>query len=166
MKKLGVLIVNYNSSKDALNLLKSLKESRYNDFDILVWDNNSSDEYLERLEKYEGIKFARSDKNLGLTGAVNNAVDLMNNKYILLLNPDIEIDKNAINELLNIIESDEKIAFVGGTWYKFNERDKVGAFGGKMSFFTGLGYALKEEKNARELKYGEYCDACILIFNR
>ena len=165
MKKLSILIVNYNSTKDTIKLIENLKESSYNDFDILVYDNNSK-EKLDELEKVKGIKLIKGNKNLGLTGGVNRALDYIDSKYVLLLNPDIEIDNNAIKELLSLIETNEKIAFVGGAIYNFKERNKINAFGGKMNFLTGIAMPLKNEYKIRELRYGEYCDACILIFNR
>ncbi len=165
MKKLCILIVNYNSTSDTLELIENLKKSTYNKFDILVFDNNSKED-LSRLENVKGIKFVKSDINHGLTGGVNRALSFIKNKYVLLLNPDINIDVDSVNEMLTFIETDDKIAFVGGAIYNFNNRNKVDAFGGKMNFYTGLAKPLKNESNIRELKFGEYSDACILMFNR
>lgn len=164
MKELCILIVNYKSTNYSIELIKNLKKSSFKDFDILVFDNNSNED-LSKLEKLK-IKLIKNEKNVGLTGGVNKALNLIKNKYVLLLNPDIEIEKNTIKELLDLIKKDEKIAFVGGAIYNFKNKEKVDAFGGKLNFFTGIAKPLKNEYNIRELKYREYSDACVLIFNK
>ncbi|MBI2672504.1 glycosyltransferase family 2 protein [Candidatus Woesearchaeota archaeon] len=167
MKRLTILIVNYKNSRDTVELIENLKYSTFNDFNIVVWDNNSPrDEFFKRLEENKEIRLIKNDKNIGLTGAVNESLRHITTRYVLLLNPDIIIDKNAVKELLDLIESDEKIAFVGGSIYSFINKDKIDAFGGKINFFTGIGKPLKNENKIRELKFGEYCDACILMFNK
>ena len=165
MNKLCILIVNYNSTNYTLELIENLKKSNYNKFDILVFDNNSKED-ISKLEKIKGVRIIKNYKNLGLTGGVNKGLCYLKNKYVLLLNPDIDIDKNTVKELLDVIEKDDKIAFAAGAIYNSKQRDKIDAFGGKISFWTGIGKPLKREDKIRELNYGEYTDACILMFNR
>ena len=75
MKKLTILIINFNGSKDALELLESLKNSSFNDFDILVFDNNSRrDEDFEKLERYQGIRLIKNKENDGFTGGGNKTL--------------------------------------------------------------------------------------------
>ena len=137
MKELCVLIVNYNSKDYTAELIRNLKESSFEDFDIFVFDNNSKED-LSRLDRLKGINLVKSDKNLGLTGGVNKALNHIKSKYVLLLNPDIQIDKNCVGELLSLIKKDEKIAFVGGAIYNSDRKNEVNAFGGKLNFFTGF----------------------------
>lgn len=165
MKELCVLIINYNSSLDTFNLISDLQKSNYTNFDVLVFDNGSKED-LSNLEKIKNITFIKNNENLGFTGGVNKALNFIKSKYVLLLNPDIIIDDNALKELLDLIKNDEKIAFAAGSIYNFIDKNKVDSFGGKMNFLTGIGRPLINETEIRELKYGEYTDACILIFNK
>ena len=165
MKKLCILIVNHNSTRDTLNLIQNLKDSSYKNSDVLIFDNNSNED-LRKLEECGEVILIKSNKNFGLAGGVNKALEYIESKYVLLLNPDIEVDKEAVKELLELIEKDRKIAFVGGAIYNFNDKEKVNAFGGRINLFTGIGNALKDEKEIRELNYGEYTDACVMIFNK
>ena len=50
MKELCVLIVNYNSKDYTAELIRNLKESSFEDFDIFVFDNNSKED-LSRLDR-------------------------------------------------------------------------------------------------------------------
>jgi GT2 family glycosyltransferase len=170
MKKLTLLNISFNDGHHILELLESLKSSSYKDYDFLIWDNNSTlPEAIkdrEKLEKTPNVKLIRHDKNSGFTGGVNGALKNIKTKYVLLLNPDTILDKDTIKEMLELIESNEKIAFVSAAIYNYKDRNKIDSFGGKMSFFTGIGTPLKIETETRELKYGEYCDACCMMFNR
>ena len=168
MKKLALLTLSYNDAHHILELLESLKSSSYKDFDYLIFDNDSKQsEAKEELKKSTDVKFIQNDKNLGFTGGVNKALEYVNSKYVLLLNSDIILEEDTIKKLLDTIESDEKIAFVSAGIYDYNNKDKIASFGGKMNFFTGVGIPVRTRKNGiRELQYGEYTDACCLIFNK
>ncbi len=170
MKKLTLLNLNFNDSQHTLELLESLKESSFKDYDYFVFDNNStkqeSIEARTKLENYPGIRLIKNNKNLGFTGGVNAALKYIKTKYVLLINPDTIVDKDTIREMLDLIESNEKIAFVSAAIYNYHDRNKIDSFGGKMSFFTGIGKPLRIENQIREFNYGEYCDACCLMFNR
>lgn len=165
MKELSILVINHNSSEDTFKLINNLQNSSYTNFDILVFDNGSK-ENLSKLEEIKNIKLIRNNENFGFTGGVNKALNFIKSKYVLLLNPDIVIDNHAVKELLDLIKSDEKIVFVAGSIYNFKDKNKVYSFGGKMNFFTGIGESLINEIAIRELKYGEYTDACVLMFNK
>lgn len=170
MKKLTLLNINFNDTHHVLELLDSLENSSFKDYDFLIWDNNSTKEEAvearNKIEKMANIKLIKNNKNMGLTGGVNGALKHIKTKYVLLLNPDTILDKDTIKEMLDLMERDEKIAFVSAAIYNYHDRDKIDSFGGKMSFFTGIGKPLKIETETRELKNGEYCDACCLMFNR
>ncbi len=170
MKKLTLLNINFNDGNHTLELLDSLENSSFKDYDFLIWDNNStkpeSVEARSKLERMPGIKVIKHDKNSGFTGGVNLALKHIKTKYVLLINPDTIIDRDTIKEMLNLIEKDLKIAFVSAAIYNYHQREKFDSFGGRMSFFTGIGRPMPLEYETRELKHGEYCDACCIMFNK
>ncbi len=170
MKKLTLLIIDYNSGHHILELLDSLKYSSFKDYDFLILDNNSTKpeavEARSKIEKISNIKLIKLTKNIGLTGGVNEAIKYIKTKYVLLINPDTIIDKDTIKEMIDLIESDEKIAFVSAAIYNYKHRNIIDSFGGKINFFTGIGKPLRAENEIRALRFGEYCDACCLMFNR
>ena len=70
--KILIVIVNYKSTNDLIELLDSINKLKYKNHDILVIDNNSQ-ESLEELKKYK-IKLIENKDNLGFTGAINQAL--------------------------------------------------------------------------------------------
>jgi GT2 family glycosyltransferase len=104
--ELSIIILNYKSA----NLIKYqlTKLYHYNfsfDSEIIVVDNNSEDN-IEKILKtdFPNIKFIKSNKNLGYVNGNNIGVDNAQGKYVLILNPDIRIEKEAIERLLDFIK--------------------------------------------------------------
>ena len=53
MKKIGIVICNYNKEDAVLECIQSILESRFQDFDLFVVDNGSTDQSVKRIkEKY------------------------------------------------------------------------------------------------------------------
>ena len=50
--KIAVVILNWNGSEDTLECLESLRQIDYSNYNIILVDNASSDESLERIRKY------------------------------------------------------------------------------------------------------------------
>ena len=110
MKDLSVIIVSYNS-KDVLPVcLRSVFGSltKY-PFEVLVHDNGSSDGTLEIIEKefppdkFPHLKVIRG-QNLGFAGGNNVAIKQAAGRYILLLNPDTEVEKNPFEVMLDFMQ--------------------------------------------------------------
>lgn len=116
--KVAIVIVNWNKKEFVLNLLSSLRELNYPDYDIIVVDNASTDGSVEAIRQiYPNIKILVNEENLGGTGGFNTGMRYALNKgwykYIWLLDNDAEVEKNSLIELVNAMESDEKIGIAG-----------------------------------------------------
>ena len=98
----SIIILNYNAGKLLLNCVESIKKSTYNNIEILVVDNISSDKSHEVCKKKNSdIKLIKNKKNLGYCGGNNVGIREAKGKFIVLLNPDTIIEPNCISELIN-----------------------------------------------------------------
>ncbi len=98
----SAIVVTYNSARCILPCLKTLTEE-VADFggDILVFDNNSSDNTVEKvISAFPQVKIYRSPKNLGFAAANNQGLRLVGGQYILFLNPDAILDRGALAHLV------------------------------------------------------------------
>lgn len=89
--------------------IEAVKSQAYKNFHIMLIDNGSRDESLEKLAGYEDdrlITFIKQPKNLGFAGGVNigirHAIDL-GYSYVALLNNDAIISENWLDILVNKI---------------------------------------------------------------
>ena len=107
MTSVLIIVLNWNGIEDTEKCLDSLLKQTYQDFNILVVDNGSVDDSLERLRKIEAknniVTIAVNKTNKGFAGGVNTGI-----KYALrrdfdavaLFNNDAEADEYWLEELV------------------------------------------------------------------
>ena len=116
--KVAIIILNFNVSFETLKCVASVNNSTYNNFEILVVDNGSTDDSAAVLAaklpkevtfiKNQNTGYAGGN-NLGLRWALKHGAD-----YALILNPDTAIDPGAVSELVNYANAaGTKIGFMG-----------------------------------------------------
>lgn len=141
MKKISLIILNWNGYKMTLNCLESVSKVTLKGFDleVVVVDNGSTDGSREHLRSVINdqfsvsrkkqitgsrspiaIKLIENEKNLGFVGgnnvgikyALENGAD-----YVCLLNNDTRVDPDFLSQLVQAADSDKKIGVVGGKIY-------------------------------------------------
>jgi GT2 family glycosyltransferase len=134
----SIIIVNYNGIKLLKTILQSIKKSSFKNYEILILDNDSSDGSRQFIKKnYKNVKLVVNKRNLGYSG-INSALPYCKGKYILFLNNDMEIDKNCIKELLNIIEKDDQIGMAAPRLVNYyNKKLKSGGTWISRAFYNG-----------------------------
>ena len=119
LPKVTIQIVTYNSLKYLPFMLESIFNQTYRDFQVLVIDNNSQDETVDFIKKnYSEVTVFQNKKNLGFSKANNQGIMLLHSPYVLFCNPDIVLEKNWLEMIIQKAELEE---------YK-----DVGTFGGKL----------------------------------
>ena len=139
--KVSIIVLNFNGINDTKKCLKSLLKTTYKNFQIFLVDNGSDKNHAEILKKIfnsRKIHFIRLEKNLGFTGGNNLLMKQITDKYILLLNNDVEVPKDWLNPLVDIMEKNSKIAVVQPKilWSRNKKYfDYAGACGGYIDIF-------------------------------
>lgn len=103
MRKVFVVVLNWNRKDETLECLKSIGELRIRNYElgIIVVDNASTDGSAEALAGYQLI---RNKKNLGFTGGNNVGMRyaLENGaNFVMVLNNDTVVDKDLVINLLS-----------------------------------------------------------------
>ena len=108
-------IVNYNGGnliKACLNSIEEFAGIPY--YEVIVVDNNSTDQSADRLEKeFPKITVIRNEKNVGFARAMNQAFKLSKGKYVFSFNPDAELMEGCIPQLVDYMESHPRVGKVG-----------------------------------------------------
>jgi GT2 family glycosyltransferase len=115
-KLLTVVIVSHNSRRFLRRCLHSIFKSwSLPDFEVILVDNASSDGTVHMVRKsFSHVEVIANRENLGFSRACNQAVKSVSSRYILFLNPDIEVEPGAIAGMIRKMESSERTAIVGG----------------------------------------------------
>lgn len=113
--KISVVIVHYNVAQLLQNCILSIQQYfKEVSYEIIVVDNLSPDEYWKHLiSEFPEVNFIASTTNNGFSIANNIGVKHANGEYVLILNPDTEIEGYYINELLDFADSKPKFGCLG-----------------------------------------------------
>ncbi len=109
--KVSIIIVNYNGKELLQKCLDSLLKVNYDNFEIILVDNNSTDGSVEFITKnYPSLIIIKLDSNKGFAEPNNVAAKISKGKYLLFLNNDTVVTPNFISEMVKVMETDKKIA--------------------------------------------------------
>lgn len=118
----SIVIVNYKNINDTLECIESAKKTDYPNFEIIVIDNGSKDGSEEELQRVAGINLIINSTNLGAVEARRIGALKAAGKYVVNLDNDTVVDPDWLTPLVEIMESDSKIAICVGTVHFYNER--------------------------------------------
>lgn len=112
---LSIIIVNWNTKNLLQKCLESIyKTTRKISYEIFVVDNASSDKSALMVEEnFKKVKLIKNKENMGFAKANNQAIKQALGRYILLLNPDTLILNNALNKMVEFLETHPKIGILG-----------------------------------------------------
>ena len=114
MNMVSIIIPNYNGEDLLYNCINSIyKNISIKDFEIIVVDNGSTDNSINRVKSnFQNVEIISSNSNLGYSGGCNLGATHASGKYLLFLNNDTEHSNEWIEKLVYFLDSNSKIAAV------------------------------------------------------
>lgn len=178
MSKTAIVLLNYNSSDETIECVKSLRNTLNNTkAKIIVVDNHSKEPEIEKLEDFlqanksdsENIYLIKNKSNSGFSGGNNVGIEyaLKNNfDYVLILNNDTIVSDGFLGILTKELDADKsngivvpKIYFAKGhefhqERYKKEDLGKVIWYaGGKIDWSTVNGFHIGVDEVDNDSKY-------------
>ena len=172
-----IVLLNYNGAEDTIDCLKSLQNVGYSTMKIIVVDNASTDDSVERLSNaqkdYEFI-FLTSEENNGFSAGNNIGIRyaLANDAdYVLLLNNDTVVKPDFLSLAVEASENDDSVGLTIGKILYYKEPDLIWYGGGELkppyNYSIHLGF--KENQNNPEFnqqRYVTYATGCYFLLKR
>lgn len=164
----SVVVLNYNGKYFLNRCISSVKNQTHPPSEIIVVDNASTDGSDEAIKKsFPEIKLIKNKKNLGFARGNNMGIAAAKGDYVFLLNNDAETDPRCIEEMLKIIEKEEKIVCVAPKMLFFFSRrfiDNVGSLITKhcMGVNKGVGQLDIGQFDASEQTFGASFGATLI----
>ena len=153
MKKVSVIIPNYNGMQYVKRCLDSLMAQTLKDWEILFIDNGSADGSRELVEKeYPLVRVIALPENLGFCGAVNIGIHAATAPYVVLLNNDTEAEPEFLQELYDGIRRKPRAFSGGAMMLQFHNREKIDDAG---NFYNALGWAFALGKGKPAADYNK-----------
>jgi len=109
----SIIILNYNGKIFLDECLTSIFNTKYENFEIILVDNGSSDGSVEYVkEKYgekEKLRILALNKNMGFAKGNNEGFKIAKGEYIIFLNNDVRVEENWLKELVKVMEENSNI---------------------------------------------------------
>lgn len=177
--KVSMIVSNFNGMNLSLlkDCLDSLLKPGYNNWELILVDNNSSDNSVDYLKK----KFKRYSNCFIIQNPVNNYSQGLNlgahkasGKYLAYFNNDVAITKNYLSNLVKEFEKDSKLAIAQGKILNFYKRNIIDSAGEAMDIYGNpitLGMNEEDQKQFNQIEdiLSASGSACMIrrnIFNR
>jgi len=143
MKRVEVVVLNWNGWRDTLVCLASLQHSDYPNFGLIVVDNGSTDGSQNHIEAHiPGLKMLQTGANLGFGGGCNAGIRRALEQgadYIWVINSDTTVEANALTELVRVADAGVLVGAVGSVLYEADQPDQIQLWGGgKVDLWRGL----------------------------
>lgn len=138
--KIAVVILNWNGADMMRQFLPSvLKYST--EAEVIVADNGSTDHSCEMLQQeFPTTRLIKLQQNLGFAEGYNQALDMLDHEYFLLLNSDVEVTPGWLKPLLDYMDRHPEVAACQPKLLAWRDKDCFEYAGGAGGYLDRYGY--------------------------
>lgn len=126
--KISVLIPTYNSATLIEEAIDSVFSQTFTDFELIVLDNQSTDNTDEVILKYKSdprFSYHKNEKNLGAVGNFNRIIDFANGEYIKFLCADDKFHPQLLEKFVAILDQYPYVSLVSSYFEEFDLGTKI-----------------------------------------
>ena len=115
---ISVIVLNYRTPHETLRCIDALrKQTIAQDIEIIVIDNHSGDKSMNilrpLLQSDDRIILLETPENLGYGKANNLGAARAHGEYLLIINPDTTLERDALEKMLQYLESHPEVGILG-----------------------------------------------------
>ncbi len=119
--KVSVIINCHNGEEYLYETLESLRNQTFKDYELVFWDNCSTDKSAEIAHSFDGrLKYYYGDEMISLGEARNKAVEHTKGDYIAFLDCDDLWDISKLQRQVEELDRDCSIGMVFSNFYRLN----------------------------------------------
>lgn len=142
MKRVDVVVLNWNGWQDTLACLASLQLQDYPSFKVLVVDNASTDDSASQIRRaMPSIELLQTGANLGFGGGCNVGMRYAFARgadYVWLINSDATADPHALSALVRKADENSGVGSVGSVLCEAEAKDQIQLWGGgRVQLWSG-----------------------------
>ena len=159
--KTAVVVLNWNGKawleKFLANLVKHSQEAT-----VFVADNASTDDSVDFVKSnFPSVKIIINASNGGYAKGYNDALKQIDAEYCVLINSDIEVTEDWLSPIINLMDSDKKIAACQPKLLDYKKRNTFEYAGASGGFIDNLGYPFCRGRIFDDIEQdsGQYNDA-------
>lgn len=139
--RVTVVVVSWNALPVVRKCLPSVARTRWSNLELVFADNASTDGSADWVQShYPQFRVIRHPENWLFSRGNNEAVRQTEGDYVVLLNNDVEVPPDWLEPMVELAESDERIAAIQPKILQYEARDMFEYAGGAGGFLDKLGY--------------------------
>lgn len=140
--RVHTILVNWNNYTDTATCLSSLRQLDYDNCDVIVVDNGSTDDSPSRIRNaFPDLTMIELDRNLGFAGGCNAGIRYalsQGSEFVWLLNIDTTVDRDALKALVDKARCSPRLGACGSAIYFMDDPQRLQAWGGgHVNFWLG-----------------------------
>ena len=167
MKKIAVVILNWNGRKMLEQFLPSVIAYSQEEAEVIVADNASTDDSLQLLqERFPEVRVIVLDQNYGFADGYNQAFQQVEAEYFVLLNSDVKVVPHWLSPLVMFMDSHPDVAACQPKLLSFCDEGSFEYAGASGGFIDRLGYPFCRGRifDTVEKDNGQYDDNCDVLW--
>ena len=139
--KVAIVILNWNGRHYLEKFLPSILATVYENFEVIVSDNGSSDDSVSFLQRqFPRVKLIRLDKNYGFAKGYNLTLEKVEADYYALINSDIQAEPGWLTPIIHVLEQDHLNVACQPKLLSYNNRNLFDYAGGAGGWLDSFGY--------------------------
>ena len=139
--RVSIIIVSWNALELLKRCLPSVVATEFDDFEIILADNASTDGSAEWVSEYlPSVRIVRHPENWGFARGNNEAVPHARGEIIVLLNNDVEVPSGWLSPIVARFDEAPDVAAAQPKLHQFDARDRFEYSGAAGGFLDRWGY--------------------------
>lgn len=151
--KFSIVLPVHNGERFIRSTLESLRSQAYKDFEVLVFDNNSSDRTRDIvLKEFPEFKLIWHHENLGVWACHNIVLEKVSGDAYIVLT-DVILDKDFLHNAAKVLEANDQIGAIQAKVHqmKFKNSEEYT----KLDTIDTLGFQIYRSRKITNVGHGE-----------
>ena len=163
MKKVYIVILNYNNPVDTIECLDSIYRLNYPDYHVIVCDNLSTDDSEKQILNWKyrvhpiNFTFVQTYANKGYAGGNNVgirfAMEQGDMDYVWILNNDTIVTPESLTALVSKMQSVPAMGICGSKLIYLWDKTRVQSLGGRFNKYFGTTRHIVKERDLAKLEF-------------
>lgn len=153
--RVSIIIPIHDRAEDLRRLLRSLSESKYKEYEIIVVDNASTESIVEVIRECNSmelpIEYIRLEKNMMAAGGRNAGIKHANGEFLCFIDSDNIVDEDMLTYLVESMDADPRIGMIGPLMLYFKRPERIWFAGNSINMVTSRTLYWHKEESRNEV---------------
>ncbi len=167
----SIITINYNETALTCELLKSIEQINYPNYEVLVIDNASVSKPLLINNLYPSVKLILSKQNLGFAGGNNLGIEQAQGEYLFFVNNDTILKPNCLKLLVEYMQTLPNVGAISPKICDYEAPHLLQYAGSRpMNFYTArnstIGYGEQDKGQYNQIQKTPYAHGAAMMVSR